>query len=239
MKQSILIFGFLLHLVFAQKPVYVSLSGLVLDSASQKPLPYINVYNVRLGSMTSTDGKGVFSIVAKENDTTKLLFSSVHYKNKQVQVFKLNEPLQVYLAEENRELDEIAFEQLDRNTLIFKLINTPSFTDRGIANYVDVQKRDYPAKGSALQAIFNPFSFFYSIGSKKAQAARSIERSRRILNQDKTENGMSLPAQRYGESIIVGKLGKDTLAEPMQDNKDSLQSIKKSWKESQTETQKK
>ena len=67
---------------YAQQAVTVK--GIVVDSATLKPLPYVNVYIKKLRRGTMTDAKGNFLLAAHPNDT--LQFSMIGYRSLELPV---------------------------------------------------------------------------------------------------------------------------------------------------------
>ncbi len=56
---------------------YIQVSGIIHDE-KDKPLSHVHVINKRKGNMTVTDEDGIYSLVARKNDT--IFFSSIGYK---------------------------------------------------------------------------------------------------------------------------------------------------------------
>jgi hypothetical protein len=84
-----------------------TIKGLVADSASHRPIPYVNVIIKNTQRGTTTDEKGYFSLSADLADT--LVFSFVGYKTLE---FPLNEwePSVILMAEEIRMLNTVTVE---------------------------------------------------------------------------------------------------------------------------------
>lgn len=80
---------------FAQDVVTVS--GIVVDSAKLKPIPYVNVLVKKANRGTTTDQKGNFSITARPTDTIR--FSFVGYKTLELPARDW-EPSVIMMAEE-------------------------------------------------------------------------------------------------------------------------------------------
>jgi hypothetical protein len=80
------------------------IKGIVVDSATFTPLPYVNIQLKSSPKGTSTDSEGNFSILASERDT--LLFSLVGYERLALPLFDY-EPSVIRLAEKVTQLKPI------------------------------------------------------------------------------------------------------------------------------------
>lgn len=83
----------------------VTLRGMVVDSTSMHPLPYVNVTIKNTGPGTVTDLRGSFEFKAGENDT--IVFSRVGYQTKILPVEVVNKLVLIFMKEETRMLDAI------------------------------------------------------------------------------------------------------------------------------------
>lgn len=72
------------------------ITGIVVDSATFSPLPYVNIQVKNTSRGTNSDAKGNFSIMASRKDT--LLFSFVGYRSVQL-TLRYWEPSMVRMAE--------------------------------------------------------------------------------------------------------------------------------------------
>ncbi len=84
-----------------------NIKGIVADSASHRPIPYVNVIIKHTYRGTTTDGKGYFSLPAQPTDT--LVFSFVGYKTLEFPVYEW-EPSVILMPEEVRMLNTITVE---------------------------------------------------------------------------------------------------------------------------------
>jgi hypothetical protein len=90
--------------VIAQKPV----TGTLTDSLTRQPLYNVNITVKNSNTGTVSDIRGYFSIYANDADT--LVFSSVGYKPKRLNVREVRELFVIFLAEENKVLSPIVIE---------------------------------------------------------------------------------------------------------------------------------
>lgn len=76
---SLLCFTTMLIPLKAQEKL-IDFSGIIIDSASQEPLPFTHILIKNRYKGTIADQKGMFSIVVKPNDS--LVFTFVGYKKR-------------------------------------------------------------------------------------------------------------------------------------------------------------
>ncbi|WP_462282143.1 carboxypeptidase-like regulatory domain-containing protein, partial [Salinivirga cyanobacteriivorans] len=84
------------------------LMGVVLDSATQKPLPYANIYSVtkKKGVISNEDGR--YSIdISELGPKDTLRFQYIGYKSRNLSIGQLSENTTVYLPEEIVDLNEM------------------------------------------------------------------------------------------------------------------------------------
>ena len=83
----------------------IALKGMVVDSISMQPLPYVNIVIKTTGPGTVSDLRGSFELKAGEQDT--IVFSRVGYHTKTIPAFSVSQRVLIFLKEERRMLDEI------------------------------------------------------------------------------------------------------------------------------------
>lgn len=85
----------------------ITLRGMVVDSASMHPLPYVNVTIKNTGPGAVSDLRGSFELKACEKDT--IVFSRVGYETKLLPADAVNRLILIFMKEETRMLDVIEF----------------------------------------------------------------------------------------------------------------------------------
>lgn len=83
----------------------LALRGMVVDSTSMQPLPYVNIVIKTTGPGTVSDLRGSFKLNAGDQDT--IVFSRVGYHTKMLPAFSVAQIVLVFLKEERRMLDVI------------------------------------------------------------------------------------------------------------------------------------
>ncbi len=109
------------------------LKGLVLDSATQSPLPYANIYVLHKNKGVISNEKGLFSIYVSDlekNDT--LRFQYIGFKTRNLTIGQLDTASTVYLKEDIINLSE---------TLIFGSAPDPESIVRNVLKYKDSNYR--------------------------------------------------------------------------------------------------
>jgi len=103
--------------LFAQNNA-ITVSGIVLDSASQLPLPYTAIQVKRKNQGMSTKDDGSFSIECTKTDT--LVFSRLGHKSFMLPVRNTEGTLKIFLAEDSKMLKEIT---------VYDRLNIPGMND--------------------------------------------------------------------------------------------------------------
>ena len=119
-------------------------TGLIKDSNSHKPLPYVNVGIAARGIGTVTAGDGSFKIKLTDGETDSLRISMIGYRPKKiavVQIKKLNTLLEVELEPDDRQLKEVKIisrkykERVLGNTTRSKTVNA-GFSSNDLGNEI-------------------------------------------------------------------------------------------------------
>jgi len=96
----------------------ITISGIVLDSASQLPLPYTAIQVKRKNQGTSTKDDGTFSMECTKTDT--LVFSRLGHKPFMLSVRNTEGSVKIFLAEDPKMLKEIT---------VYDRLNIPGMND--------------------------------------------------------------------------------------------------------------
>lgn len=102
---NLLLLTILTNLIPDQAAGQLALRGMVVDSTSMQPLPYVNIVIKTTGPGTVSDLRGSFVLKAGEQDT--IVFSRVGYHTKMIPAFSVAQMVLIFLKEERRMLDEI------------------------------------------------------------------------------------------------------------------------------------
>jgi hypothetical protein len=102
---NLLLLIILISLIPDQAVGQLTLRGMVVDSATMQPLPYVNIVVKTTGPGTVSDLRGSFELNAEAQDT--IVFSRVGYHTKMLPAFSVAQLVLVFLKEERRMLDEI------------------------------------------------------------------------------------------------------------------------------------
>lgn len=101
----------IIFLLFLTISIYSqnSLTGKVTDEHTGEPIPGVNVFVTGTLNGTATGVNGEFELTGIENETYKILFSHIAYKDLEIELdFPLNENfIEIELEEEAEETDEI------------------------------------------------------------------------------------------------------------------------------------
>lgn len=93
----------LLILLFLTQSVFSQIKGVVKDSLTGQPIPYVSIWSANENIGITSEENGTFAIPATEK-TKQLIFSSLGFKKKTVSVSKAEI---VYLSSETYQLDEV------------------------------------------------------------------------------------------------------------------------------------
>jgi hypothetical protein len=155
----------------------VVINGIAADSATMKPLAYVNLQIKNYLRGTFTNEKGYFSLSLSEADT--VIFSMVGYQSRAVPVKTiLNSPV-VYLREINRMLREITVSP-------FEQVRLPDIPKTKILTMPDFQK-DYSSRSSPMLQPFGPTISILGIISRFTK----YEKERKKLPKVRDENKLA------------------------------------------------
>lgn len=102
---NLLLLIILTSLIPHQAAGQLTLRGVVVDSTTMQPLPYVNIVIKTTGPGTVSDLRGSFELNAEAHDT--IVFSRVGYHTKILPAFSVAQIVLVFLKEERRMLEEI------------------------------------------------------------------------------------------------------------------------------------
>lgn len=98
---------FTLYIIFPNKTLSQEITGIVTDSITNEPIPYLAVYYEGTGIGSITDDEGKYKIDL-HNEYNELTFSAVGYNNKKVKIKKgVSQTINVKIAPSNVVLNEV------------------------------------------------------------------------------------------------------------------------------------
>ncbi|MDA3892010.1 MAG: carboxypeptidase-like regulatory domain-containing protein [Salinivirgaceae bacterium] len=163
------------NFIFGQKA-----TGIVFNSDSKKPIPYVNITNLSIDKSIISDFNGKFQIEAKLNDS--LIISSMGY-HKIVEVIHSFDPLNILLPPQSYFLNEVKVLSEEEVPFTYKSVVFPD-GDPNLGN-----------------AIVNPLSYWYYKLSKKEKAKRKI---RNLLDYEKC---MAKAMKIYNKKLVAEYTG--------------------------------
>lgn len=172
---SLLVLVILTTLIPDQAAGQVTLRGMVVDSTSMLPLPYVNIVIKTTGPGTVSDLRGSFKLNAGDQDT--IVFSRVGYHTKILPAFSVAQMVLVFLKEERRMLDVIEIKDKQPTWL-------PDPPPESVWKNQTYDKDFFETPGFRGIQTFGPGYVFKMPGSGFKKEARAKQR----LNEVREEN---------------------------------------------------
>ncbi|GAA4960947.1 carboxypeptidase-like regulatory domain-containing protein [Algibacter aquimarinus] len=183
MKNSILLFIFLLSSTFCLAQEEDRVIGVVVNSSNGEPLESVNIVNLNQVIGTTTNKKGEFEIYAKANDT--LHFSYLGFKSLKVRV--TNDWLKfgsskIELTELALALEEVVVNQLKlTGYLEVDIKQVPIINNNYRYSISGLQNAGYEAGAPGtvskiIGSIFNPADFLHRMFGKKPNELRKLKK---------------------------------------------------------------
>ena len=184
----------------------VKVSGIIVDSDSITPIPFVNIINNRTNKGTISDTNGFFRISILKTDT--ILFSSLSFEKKP---FHLSDTtaascfFKIIMNNKNYKLAVVNVYALSKQSQFrydFVHINLPEHLYiKGRKIYVPgIPNYDGPRNPNA-SPIGSPVSFFYSKFSKREKSIRKLNK---LLKQDSINYIIN---SKYNEKIVYELTG--------------------------------
>jgi hypothetical protein len=170
----------------------VAINGMVADSATLRPLAYVNLQVKSYLRGTFTNDKGYFSISVSEADT--IIFSIIGYKSKVLPVKKIASSSIIYLSELNSLLREITVSPHGPFDMP-KIPPTHSWND------ATTRKDRYPSPFDRQLQTFGPSFVFKGVFSRFSKFVK--ERKRLPDVQAENKRAMSFIALVRDSSFVT------------------------------------
>ncbi|WP_062054947.1 carboxypeptidase-like regulatory domain-containing protein [Aquimarina longa] len=169
-----------------------TVSGKVLNAATDQVLENVHLVNLSQVIGTITDKEGAFNINAKVNDT--LYFSYIGYKPLQIRVtndwVKFGE-VKIKMTELGIALEEVVVADvqltgyLEIDAKRIPVYNNYRYSISGLNSGYEGGSKQPGAVNKVLGAIFNPADFLYNIFSKRSKELRKL---RKMKKDDEIRN---------------------------------------------------
>ncbi len=202
---------------YAQEDDSSTVSGKVLNAATDQILENVHIVNLSQVIGTITNEKGDFNIPAKVNDT--LYFSYIGYKPLQVRVtndwVKFGE-VKIKMTELGIALEEVVVADvqltgyLEIDAKRIPVYNNYRYSISGLNSGYEGGNKQPGAVNKVLGAIFNPADFLYNIFSKRSKELRKL---RKMKKDDEIRNLLETKFDRATLMALlqVGRLDIDEI----------------------------
>jgi CarboxypepD_reg-like domain len=194
--------------LFAQDKTTI-ISGIVLDSASQLPLPYTAIQVKRKNQGMSTKDDGSFSIECTKTDT--LVFSRLGHKSFMLPVRNTEGTVKIFLAEDSKMLKEIT---------VYDRLNIPGMNDwkKELPSNANIKLKEQPLAPTQNDvATFGP-GVTYKLNTKdntaeKREALAKTDVYRTTINSSEVKKEL-MSLYKISEDTYYQKLEKFNKAYP-------------------------
>lgn len=184
----------------------VKVSGIIVDSDSITPIPFVNIINKRTHKGTISDTNGFFRISILKTDT--ILFSSLSFEKKPFYLSDTNSVslfFKIIMNNKNYKLAVVnvyALSKLSQFKYDFVHIDLPEHLYiKGREIYIPgIPNYEGPRNPNA-SPIGSPISFFYSKFSKREKSKRKLNQ---LLKQDSINYIINL---KYNDEIVYELTG--------------------------------
>ncbi len=189
-----------------------SISGNVLNAATERTLENVHIVNLSQVIGTITDNDGGFSIQAKVNDT--LYFSYIGYKPLRIRVtndwVKFGD-VKIKMTELGIALEEVVVADVQLTGYVeidvkrIPIYNNYRYSIAGLNSGYEGGSRQPGAVNKVLGAIFNPADFLYNIFSKRS---KELKKLRKMKKDDEIRN---LLETKFDRATLMALLQIDRL----------------------------
>ncbi len=196
-------------ILFSQENATVqTVSGIVLNDITLKPLSNANIINVNMVKGATSDEKGNFEIAARINDT--LHISILGYKSLRLKVTNdwiKNKTTQIQLTEKVYALEEVIIRPYNLTGFLeidARLIPTREnfrYSISGLGQGYEAGEYSPNAFGRVLGSIFNPADMLYNFFGKKP---RELKRLKEMKKDDTVRNLLETKFDRETISVLLG-----------------------------------
>ncbi|SDG83576.1 CarboxypepD_reg-like domain-containing protein [Psychroflexus sediminis] len=202
---------------WSQQKEVISISGIVMNAANDKPLENVNIVNINTVKGSTTNEDGEFQLKARINDT--LYFSYLGFRSIQVKItddwVKFGD-VKIKMTESAIALQEVKLQEVQlTGYLEIDAKNIPIYD-----NYrYSISGLDYAYEGGnyqssaiskVLQSISNPADLLYKTFSKKDQQMRRLRKMK--MNESI-------------QDILQDKFDRETLSAVLQISKEDIDQV--------------
>lgn len=135
-------------------------TGIVVDSSKLSNLPDVHIAVKKSGKVTASAQDGSFMIYATKSDT--LIFTMIGYISTEIPLLFAEDAIFVMMREDKIWLNEVII----KSTRLYP-------------NKVEDRTKVAPKTMSALEGIFSPFDYFWSLEREKRKLTRIVEENNR------------------------------------------------------------
>ena len=101
----------------------IVIEGTIKDANDKEVLPYASIFLKKNYFGTISNTKGDFKIVIPpENKADSLVISYIGYKEQTYSISEINEPLEIYLEQDQTSLNEVVITNLTAESIVKKAI---------------------------------------------------------------------------------------------------------------------
>ncbi len=187
----------------------ITISGIVVDSASQLPLPYTAIQVKRKNQGQSTKNDGTFSIECIKTDT--LVFSRLGHKSFMLPARNTTGTVKIFLAEDSKMLKEIT---------VYDRLNIPGMNDwkKELPSNANIKLKEQPLAPTQNDvATFGP-GVTYKLNTKdntaeKREALAKTDVYRTTINSPEVKKEL-MNLYKISEDTYYQKLEKFNKAYP-------------------------
>jgi hypothetical protein len=135
-------------------------TGIVVDSAKLTNLADVHISVKKSGKVTASSASGNFMIYAQKTDT--LVFTAIGYVPTEIPLFFEEDVLFVMMREDRIWLNEVII----KSTRLYP-------------NKIEERTKKAPRTMSALEGVFSPFDYFWSLEREKRKLTKIVEENNR------------------------------------------------------------
>ncbi|MBE9469453.1 MAG: carboxypeptidase-like regulatory domain-containing protein [Bacteroidetes bacterium] len=186
---------------------FVKVSGIIVDSDSITPIPFVNIINKRTRTGTISDTNGFFKISILRTDT--ILFSSLSFEKKSFYISDTTSVsyfFKIIMNNKNYKLAVVNIYALSKQSQFrydFVHVNLPEHIKmKGRAIYIPgIPNYDGPRRALDETPLGGPISFFYSKFNKKEKSKRKLKQ---LLKKDEINRIIN---SKYNDKIVCELTG--------------------------------
>lgn len=206
MRYFTVLFLFWIAAVSAQEPATVS--GIILNDNTMRPLANVNIINVNKVRGTTTDENGRFALEISVNDTLHL--SLIGFKSLRIRATNdwiKNKTATILLTEKAIALEEIVVRPynltgyLEIDSKLIPERENHRYSISGLPQGYEAGEYSPNAFGRVLGSIFNPADALYNFFGKKP---KELKKLREMKKDDTVRNLLESKFDREMISVLLG-----------------------------------